>query len=380
MSKNTANVLYFMDGIGNAGGIQEMAVKWMENTDWEKVHIDILSYDTGKKDNYSERVGQYGCKVYIIPTYVRKGQFFESIKATKAFFKQHQGEYDVLHAHASAKALFVLWYAKRYGIKTRILHSHCSRVISENKVQRLAAALFKDPANWLTTDEFACSPEAGAYLFGEEEVNKGNVKIVHNGIDTDKFRPDAQLRNVVRNELNVADKFVIGNVGRFRYPKNHDYLIDIFAEVYKKDPNVMLVCVGTGELEDKIKEKCKMLQIDDRVKFLGFRSDVNRIMQAFDLLVMPSHFAGLPVTGVEAQAIGVPVLFATTITKDAAILPQSAYLNLSDSPEVWAEKILEYKNMQRENDPHKWIEEKGYDIKKETKKLDDFYLEKSNMM
>ena len=330
MSKNTANVLYFMDGIGNAGGIQEMAVKWMENTDWEKVHIDILSYDTGKKDNYSERVGQYGCKVYIIPTYVRKGQFFESIKATKAFFKQHQGEYDVLHAHASAKALFVLWYAKRYGIKTRILHSHSSRVISENKVQRLAAALFKDPANRLTTDEFACSPEAGAYLFGEDEVNKGNV--------------------------------------------------DIFAEVYKKDPNAVLVCVGTGELEDKIKEKCKMLQIDDRVKFLGFRSDVNRIMQAFDLLVMPSHFEGLPVTGVEAQAIGVPVLFATTITRDAAILPQSAYLNLSDSPEVWAEKILEYKNMQRENDPHKWIEQKGYDIKKETKKLDDFYLEKSNLM
>nr|WP_242699471.1 glycosyltransferase [Faecalibacterium sp. Marseille-P9590] len=148
----------------------------------------------------------------------------------------------------------------------------------------------------------------------------------------------------------------------------------------KKDPNAVLVCVGTGELEDKIKEKCKMLQIDDRVKFLGFRSDVNRIMQAFDLLVMPSHFEGLPVTGVEAQAIGVPVLFATTITKDAAILPQSAYLNLSDSPEVWAEKILEYKNMQRENDPHKWIEQKGYDIKKETKKLDDFYLEKSSMI
>lgn len=116
------------------------------------------------------------------------------------------------------------------------------------------------------------------------------MRIVHNGIDTDKFRPDAKLRDVVRNELNVADKFVIGNVGRFRYPKNHDYLIDIFAEVYKKDPNAVLVCVGTGELEDKIKEKCKMLQIDDRVKFLGFRSDVNRIMQAFDLLVMPSHF------------------------------------------------------------------------------------------
>lgn len=194
---------------------------------------------------------------------------------------------------------------------------------------------------------------------------------------TDKFRPDTQLRDAVRNELNVTDKFVIGNVGRFRYPKNHDYLIDIFAEVYKKDPNAVLVCVGTGELEDKIKEKCKMLQIDDRVKFLGFRSDVNRIMQAFDLLVMPSHFEGLPVTGVEAQAIGVPVLFATTITRDAAILPQSTYLKLSDSPDVWANKILEYKNMQRENDPHKWIEQKGYDIKKETKKLDDFYLEKA---
>ena len=374
MSQCKTNVLFFMDGIGNAGGIQEMAIKWMENIDREKVHIDILSYDTGKRDSYPDRVGKYGCRVYMIPTYVKKGSFLKSLKATKDFFKSHRGEYQILHAHASAKALFIIWYAKRYGIKTRILHAHVSQAISKSKIQRVAAYLFKIPVNLLITDQFACSPEAGEYLFGKRAVKDGKVVIAHNGIDTAQFYPEEAVRTAVRRELGVDGKFVIGNVGRFRYQKNHDYLIDIFATVYRKDKDAVLVCVGSGELEDAIKEKCRRLKIEDRGQFLGFRSDVNRIMQAFDLLVMPSHFEGLPVTGVEAQALGVPVLFATTITKDAAILPQSSYLPLEDSPEKWAEKILEYKGIARESNPHQWIALKGYDIQQETKKLESFYL------
>ena len=157
-------------------------------------------------------------------------------------------------------------------------------------------------------------------------------------------------------------------------PKNHDFLIDVFEKIYKKEKNAVLVCVGSGGLEETIKKKCIDLRIDDRVMFLGFRSDVNKIMQAFDLLIMPSLFEGLPVTGVEAQALGVPALFADTITKDAAILPQSSYLSLKQSPEEWADKALEYKTMQKEENPSKYIVQKGYDLKLETKKLEEYYF------
>ena len=369
---NKIKVLFFMDGIGNAGGIQEMAIKWMENLDWSRYQIDILSYDPGKTDNYPERVKALGGNVYVIPTYMKNGQLFESIKATIDFFKNHK--YDVLHAHSSSKAIFVMLFAKMYGIKTRILHSHCTQFIVTKRIPLLLANILKIPTNALTTDYFACSPEAGSFLFGEKALKQNRITIVHNGIDLEKFLPSRNTRDRIRRELQVDGKFVVGNVGRFRYQKNHVYLIDIFAALYKKDPDAVLICVGNGELEEKIKEQAKRLQIDDRIIFLGYRSDVSDIMQAFDLLIMPSLFEGLPVTGVEAQALGVPALFADTITKDAAILPQSSYLSLKQSPEEWADKALEYKAMPKEENPSKYIAQKGYDLKLETKKLEEYYF------
>lgn len=364
-------VLFFMDGIGNAGGIQEMAIKWMENIDNSKFQIDILSYNTGKKDNYIERVKAFGGNVYIIETYMKKGKALKSFKQTKEFFENHH--YDILHAHSSSKAFFVMWYARKAGIRTRILHSHCTKFVVTKTVPRLIANMLKGPTKLLTTAYFACSPEAGSFLFGKKALEQKKIRIVHNGINTSIFKPDNNIRDKVRKELGIEDKFVIGNVGRFRPQKNHVYLMEIFKVIYENDKDTVLICVGDGELEDSIKKKAKDLGIQDRILFLGFRKDVSDIMQAFDVLVMPSLFEGLPVTGIEAQAIGIPVMLATTISTEAAILPSSSYVSLEDNPTVWSEKILSYKGKNHESNPHKWIRERGYDIKVETQKLAAFY-------
>lgn len=370
---NKIKVLFFMDGIGNAGGIQEMAIKWMENIDLSRYQIDILSYNTGKVDNYPERVKALGGKVYIIETYTRRGKALKSFEQTRKFFENHQ--YDIIHAHSSSKAFFVMWYAKKAGIQTRILHSHCTRFVVTKPIQRLIANLLKKPTKMLTTDYFACSPEAGAFLFGKRALEQGKIRIVHNGIDTTVFKPNENIRNRMREELNIENKYVIGNVGRFRPQKNHMFLMEIFKAIHEKDKEAVLVCVGDGELEDAVKKKAKEFGIQDSVMFLGFRKDVNDIMQTLDVLVMPSLFEGLPVTGVEAQAIGVPAVFATTITIDAAILPSSSYVALEEGPEIWANKILSYKGKNRETNPNKWILERGYDIKVETQKLEEFYMQ-----
>ena len=364
-----------MDGIGNAGGIQEMSIKWMENIDRDKFQIDILSYNTGKKDNFPDRVKALGGDVYIIPKYTN-GDVFRSLKQTKKFFEEHH--YDVLHAHSSSKAFFIMYYAKKYGIKVRILHSHSSRFVVTDKKSLIFAKLLIKPTLENTTDYFACSPEAGIFLFGSDAYAKGMITLVHNGINAKKFLPTVNVRKHIRKELGVEDKFVIGNVGRFSPPKNHTFLMDIFKSVCDVDSDAILVCAGDGKLEDNVKEKAKKLGVYNRIIFLGFRDDVNDIMQSFDLLLMPSLFEGLPVTGVEAQAEGVPGLFATTITSDVAILPTSDFLSLDDSPEIWANKVLSYKNVERVVDPYKYISEKGYDIEIETKKLENFYLKRLN--
>lgn len=364
-------VLFFMDGIGNAGGIQEMAIKWMENIDRFKVKIDILTYNHVKADNYKESVKALGGEVFVIESFQEKNNFLLSMKQTASFFKQHS-DYNIIHAHASSKAFFVLWFAKRSGIKVRILHSHATRFVMTGKVALLAANILKPLANLMATHYFACSPEAGKFLFGKHK----KVFIAHNGIDTHLFFPKASVRTQMRKELLGEENcFLIGNVGRFRPQKNHTFLMKIFKEVCSLDENVKLVCVGGGELENTIKEQARVLGISDRILFLGVRKDVNKLMQAFDLLVMPSLFEGLPVTGVEAQAVGTPCLFASTITKDAAILPNTSFLNLEDSPKIWAEKMLSYKNQHRIENAIEYVRQKGYDILLETQKMQNLYFE-----
>lgn len=366
-------VLFFMDGIGNAGGIQEMAIKWMKNIDREKVHIDILSYNHVKPDNFIERVKELGCSVYLIESYQDKGLFFKSLHQTYCFFKEHH--YDILHAHSSSKAVFVLHAAKRAGVKVRILHSHATRFVVTGKFALLIARILKKPAKWLSTNYMACSPEAGDFLFGKKERIRNNLFVAHNGIDTTEFSPSDEVRRTKRMELfGDGEYFVIGNVGRFRPQKNHTFLMDIFKAVSDQNSSVRFVCVGNGELEEQIHHKANELGLSDKIIFTGVRKDVKDLMQAFDLVVMPSLFEGLPVTGVEAQAVGTPVLFADTITKDAPILPTSDFMNLNDSPMEWAKKIFSYMKLPRIDDPHKYIREKGYDIVLETKRLENFYF------
>lgn len=97
--KDKVKILYFMDGIGNGGGIQEMVIKWMQNIDREKFQIDILSYNRVNKDNFRERVAALGGKVFIIESFQNPKTFIKSIWQTKDFF--HKNKYDILHAHSS---------------------------------------------------------------------------------------------------------------------------------------------------------------------------------------------------------------------------------------------------------------------------------------
>lgn len=240
----------------------------------------------------------------------------------------------------------------------------------------MVAKALKKPTVNLATDYFACSVAAGNFLFGKEASDR--IYYAHNGIDTSLFKPNHNTREKIREELGIKDKYVIGHIGRFMPPKNHAFLIDIFKEVCLMETSSVLVLVGDGGLKESIEEKVKKLGISDKVIFLGKRNDVNEIVQAFDLLLMPSLFEGLPVTAVEAQACGVPCLFSSSISSDAAIIPNCAFLDLNESAEFWAKKAIGFRNSEREIDPHKYIKERGYDIKVETDKLSHYYLSKVN--
>ena len=365
-------VLYFIDGIGNGGGIQEMILNWLQVFDLSKVQVDILSYDTGKKDNYTERFEQFGGKVYIIPTFTKRGSFSKSIKETKKFFDDHN-DYDILHAHASSKAAFIFKYAKKSGIKIRILHSHSSRFINRSKKSLLAGNMLKPYAKKLTTHFFACSHEAGYFLFGKRTMNKKGY-LIYNCVDVKKFYPDSEMKKKMRKELGVQDnQIVIGHVGRFVESKNHSFLIDIFKSINEIDSQAKLVLVGDGELEESVKYKVKKLNLENAVIFLGYKSNASEIINSFDLFLMPSIFEGLPVAAVEAQAEGVNCLLSSGITQDVKILPDTTYLSLDKSSEEWARESLRIAKLGQNTNATQIVIDSGFDLESSGKYIMSLY-------
>ena len=365
-------MLFFMDGYGNGGGIQEQCIRWIANMDHSRFQVDVLAYNrtNGVKDDYPERLKALGSELHLITPYANGGSFEQSVRDTKAFFSSHS--YDVLHAHASAKAIIVLREARKHGVPVRILHSHAARVVTERRFQKFMANALKGAAKRECTNLAACSTEAGEFLFGRGSVSAGDVTIIPNAIELDRFSFDRRVRNEVRSELGVGDGLVVGHVGRFMPQKNHAFIVKAMASLLKSRPDARLLLVGVGQLQDEVKEQVRALGIEDSVTFLGLRSDVDRLVQAMDVFVMPSLFEGLPVSAVEAQASGLPCVLADSITPEAVLIPGSMRVPLSCSPDEWAGAVLSVKGGDR-HDALGIVTQKGFEIVEATRRLELFY-------
>ena len=220
-----------------------------------------------------------------------------------------------------------------------------------------------------------CSELAGRWLFGNKEYDNGNVYLLNNAIDLDKFKYNESLRKEKRKELGISDDtLVIGHVGRFVEQKNHRFLIDVFNEVHKQEENSILLLAGQGPLMEEMKEKVKILGIEESVKFLGQRNDINELYQAFDVFCLPSLYEGLPVVGVEAQATGLLCVFSDDMTKETKVLDATEFLSLNQSVEVWEKHILKSFEEYTRKINQTEIKNNGFDIRNEAKKLSDYYI------
>lgn len=384
-------LLYFMDGYGDGGGIQEMVVRWIENIDQALFDVDVLAYNhtSANPGKYRERLAALGCRLFLVDSperHLESGQQVEnridpnhvgiltSASQTRKFFHDHQ--YDVLHCNASAKGIIVLACAKEAGVKVRILHSHSAKVVTGNPVKRAAAEALKMPAVVFATHLAACSTEAGEFLFGHQAVRAGRVATFPNAIELERYGFDPEAREVVRQELGV-DKGtkVYADVARFQPPKNQQLLIRAFAEVLKREPDSLLVLVGDGDERIDCERLAEELGISASIRFLGLREDVARLDQGFDVFVMTSLFEGLPVVAVEAQAAGLPCVLSDGITSEACILPSSRMVPLDASPAAWADALVSCQPSDDRFDGVCTMCEAGFEIREATKRLQRFYLD-----
>lgn len=343
-------VLYFVDRMLK-GGIQSLVIEIVKNINKEKVQIDFLLLDDGKEYELENTLKDLGCKIYKLNgIWINTPlDFLKYKKVLDKFFKVHN-DYDVVHMHSSSKNYMVLKKAKKYGIPVRIAHSHNIDFQTKNPIKKFIGNIFKIYLKKYSTDYFACSKISGEWLFGDKIVNSDKFHVIHNAIDYDKFKFNEEKRNTIRKELDIKDdELVIGHVGRFSEQKNHEFLIDIFNEIYKKRKNSKLLLIGKGEKENIIKEKVKNLNLESRVIFLGFKENVSNYYNSMDLFLLPSKFEGLPVTLVEAQANGLPIFTSKrVVTEEVKLCNNLYFIELGKNAEEWAKEILE-KDMSRLN-------------------------------
>ena len=353
------------------GGVESVVMNYYRHIDRNKIQFDFICDDDSTNIPYDE-IEKLGGRVILVPPYQK---VFKYQKELKRIFKENK--YKIVHSHINTLSVFPLYAAKCAKVPVRIAHSHSTTNKKEWK-KNLLKQVLRPFSKVYATNYMCCSELAGRWLFGNKGYDKGNVYLLNNAIDLDKFKYDEKIRKQKRKELNINDStLVIGHIGRFVAQKNHTFLIDIFNEVHKQNNDSLLMLVGQGPLMNEIQEKVNNLGLKDSVIFLGQRNDANELYQAMDIFVLPSLYEGLPVVGVEAQASGLLCFLSSDMTKKTKVLDSTKFMSLSNSAEEWANEILKSFKSYKKRDTNKEVSKYGFDINEETSKLELRYKELS---
>lgn len=357
----------------NLGGIETYLIEQFRHLDKSTIDYDFVNITGEYSICYEDEILASGSKIFKVVSrhknpLLHYWQWFNILS-------QNKGVYDVIVLNTnSLEYVFPLVLGKIFGIPVRVIHSHNSGF--ENKqglARRLLVGMNKKLLAWSANLRFACSQFAGQWMFKDNPYH-----VIYNAIDIHKYDADLKVREETRNALGLHTELTLLHVGRFSYQKNHSFLLDIFKEVHAIQPDSVLLLVGDtteeSEFLTEVKRKIKEYGLANAVRLLGRRDDVNKIMQAADVLVMPSFFEGLTVVGIEAQASDLPLLLSDTVTKELELLPSTQFISLEAGPTAWAEAIVNSKQHNRQS-RYEELKAAGYDIENETERVEKLLLD-----
>lgn len=331
------------------GGAETMVMNLYRYMDRSRIQFDFVIHTEDVCD-YTEEVKRLGGTIYSMEPF-RASTAARYCGQWKRFFKEHP-QYRIIHGHMRSTASLYFWEAKKAGLIT-IAHSH--NTSSGKGFSAFVKNILQYPLRFQADYLFACSKWAGVWLYGKRACEGKKFHLLLNGIEPEAFRFDAFRREEKRKELAVltgvqetapkglqqTDRaLVFLHIGRMEPQKNHAFLLRIMKEIINRCPGAQLWLCGVGPLEDELKEQTHTLGIETQVRFLGMQTDIPSLMYAADGVIFPSLFEGLPVTLVEAQAAGLPVLMADTITREVILTDLVKTMPLSETPEAWAEEAL----------------------------------------
>ncbi len=380
--------------LGNTqlGGAESRIMDLYRHMDRDRIQFDFLVH-TGEEGHFDKEIYELGGRIFRVPRF-QLYNWFSYRKAVKNFFGEHR-EFHAVQGHITSTAAIYLPIAKKAGIPVTIAHARSAGVDKglKGKATRWMRRNLSKKADYL----FTCSRLAGISVFGEKAVRGGKTIFIPNAIDCQAFACDEKKRKEIREELGIAEKYVIGHVGSFRYAKNHEYLLRIFAELVKSEKlkedlnvdlidnltdnrienpvdkkNFVLLLLGEGSGMNEAKALAKELGIDERVYFLGNRSNVYDYYQAMDYFVYPSRFEGLPGTMVEAQASGLRCVMSDSICEEVVVTDLVHTMDISIDAAIWADYILNTADYERKSHVGE-MQRAGFDVNGQAERMMEFY-------
>lgn len=374
MNKQLIRILHVI-GSMNFGGAETLIMSLYRHIDRSRVQFDFVE-NISREAAFDQEIRALGGRIYNCPHYNGKNHF-AYVRWWKNFFREHGQDYTAIHGHLGSTAAIYLRIAKRFGIFT-IAHSHNTNGVG---FEDLLYRCYAYPTRFIADQFFACSRQAGIDRYGKR-VGSDPEKclLIHNAIDTKRFSFDAKTREDSRNALNYSkNDLVIGHIGRFVTQKNHPFLIDIFAEILRREPNAKLLLLGLEDPEQAIRKKAERLGLTDSILFAGLHRDTVPYYHAMDVFVLPSLFEGFGIVNIEAQCCGLPCVISDKVSPEC-ILAQDlvSVCSLADRPEEWASRILTVASRDR-FDHSKIVADSGYDVRQIAASLEEFYREKADV-
>lgn len=322
----------------NRGGAETLLMNVYRNIDKSRVQFDFVSHREEEGD-YDDEIESMGGKVYRVTSLGQSGPIVY-IRRLKNIMSE--SPYVAVHAHTDYQSGFVSLAAKYAGIQKRICHSHSNNWPGNTSLKkRMGIKAFQTLIRYAGTEYGACSLEAASFLFGEKRLASRKMHILKNGIDVEEYLGVSKSRINLRGECHIPpDAKIIGHVGNFSNTKNQIFILEVLKDLLEIGKSVVVVFVGDGEMRNFIQEEAYRLGVFDQVRFLGVRSDISRLMKAFDVFIFPSLHEGFGIVTLEAQCAGTPCVVSDTVPKSTDMdLGLMTYVSLDAELKVWSEEI-----------------------------------------
>ncbi|MCC5895586.1 MAG: glycosyltransferase family 1 protein [Alkalibacterium sp.] len=348
----------------NGAGVEATVMNYYRHIDKTKIQFDFIVDNDSTLIPYDE-IQALGGRVYIVPPYQ---QLFKYNQELIAIFKNNN--YKIVHSHINALSVFPMKAAKKAGVPIRIAHSHSTSAPGEIK-KNIVKNILRPFSRAYPTHYCSCSKGAGEWLFGKNIRHIKHLNVVNNGIEINKFLFDKHEREILRNELGLTDKFVIGHTGRLCFQKNQEFLINLLSGILNDIPNAVLLLIGNGQEQERLIKLAVALDVSEHIIFLGNKTDVHRYYNAMDVFAFPSRYEGFGVSAIEAQASGMPVILSNNVPVEACLTERCVVLSIDKGVTPWIDSIVQLKeNVDRTFD----MNFQDYDISVNAEALNEYYF------